>query len=141
MEGIKKNTNLRYMLYECRLLIQSCSSEDEDEDGGEDLRFWCEFALKTRGYIRSYVTWRYILHNSSYRINRLVFLILSLHVCNRFIFWSDRLPSSVVQVVRNVTGKGLLFSQKACTSINHSAWCSVGCIQLHWLKNSEDPVL
>jgi hypothetical protein len=31
------------LLYKC-MLIQSCSSEDEDEDGGEELRFWYEFA-------------------------------------------------------------------------------------------------
>jgi hypothetical protein len=50
--------------------------------------------LKTRGYIRSYVRWRYILHNSSYRINHLVFVILTLQVCNSLKFWSDRLPST-----------------------------------------------
>jgi hypothetical protein len=32
------------LLYEYRMLIQSCSSVDEDENGGEELRFWCEFA-------------------------------------------------------------------------------------------------
>jgi hypothetical protein len=44
LQGGEKVPDYDILLCEYRMLIQSCSSEDEDEDGGEELRFWCEFA-------------------------------------------------------------------------------------------------
>lgn len=44
LQGGESIQTYNILLCEYRMLIQSCSSEDEDEDGGEDLMIWCEFA-------------------------------------------------------------------------------------------------